>query len=239
MTLGCGDRDARAVRLQGYNLLFVTIDTMRADRLDPALTPRLHELAREGISFDHVLSHVPLTLPAHASLFTGTFPTRHGVHDNGTFRLDGAHETLAAALKRGGYETSAFVGAFVLDARFGLNRGFDHYDDYYGEKRAYASFTEVERKSDAVLSAARAWLEPRASATDAKWFAWIHLAVELDPRQFDALFNLAMALTEVAPSDARPYLERFVREAPPTRYRRDIEKARALLERGSGYRNPS
>ena len=109
----------------------MTIDTLRADRVGSsrALTPTIDDFANTGLRFEHAYAHVPLTLPSHAALMTGAYPTRNGVRDNGTFRLGEASPTLAAALKTIGYRTGAFVGAFVLDARFGLNRGFDLYDD--------------------------------------------------------------------------------------------------------------
>ncbi|HXV62085.1 MAG TPA: sulfatase-like hydrolase/transferase [Vicinamibacteria bacterium] len=161
---------------QGRNLLFVTIDTIRPDRLgsygsSAGLTPYLDHLASEGIRFDKVLAHVPLTLPAHASIFTSLYPTEHQVHDNGTFRLSEAHPTLATTLENAGYETGAFVGAFVLDARFGLNRGFGVYDDYYGESRAFLSFSQLERRADAVVASAETWIEQASEP----WFAWVHL----------------------------------------------------------------
>src|SRR5947207_2566675 len=117
--------------LRGANILLVTIDTLRADRVGAYgsaanLTPTLDRLASEGLRFAHTYAHVPLTLPSHASLLTGSYPTAHGVHDNGTFEL-GDVPTVASALHSAGYRTAAFVGAFVLDARFGLNRGFDLY----------------------------------------------------------------------------------------------------------------
>ncbi len=174
---GCRPSEIAPGSLKGANLLFVTIDTIRPDRLgaygsNAGLTPHLDRLAAEGIVFENVLAHVPVTLPSHTSLFTAKLPPRHGVHDNGTFRLAAEHETLALRLKSRGYETAAFVGAFVLDARFGLDQGFDRYDDYYGEKRTFASFTELERPAEAVLAPAEAWL---AQARSAPWFAWIHL----------------------------------------------------------------
>jgi arylsulfatase A-like enzyme/Flp pilus assembly protein TadD len=158
------------------NLLFVTIDTLRPDRLGSygsgaGLTPHLDRIASEGVRFERVLAHVPLTLPAHASIFTSLYPTGHGVHDNGTFRVSESTPTLATTLQNAGYATGAFVGAFVLDARFGLNRGFDLYDDYYGEKRGLLSFAQLERRADAVLSSAERWIGEARSP----WFAWVHL----------------------------------------------------------------
>lgn len=160
----------------GRNLLFVTLDTLRPDRLGSygskaGLTPHLDRLAREGIRFENVLAHVPLTLPAHTSIFTSLFPTEHGVHDNGTFRVSPSLPTLATTLQSAGYATGAFVGAFVLDARFGLNRGFDLYDDYYGEKRGLLSLAQLERPADKVVSSAERWI----GNARAPWFAWVHL----------------------------------------------------------------
>jgi arylsulfatase A-like enzyme/Flp pilus assembly protein TadD len=160
----------------GRNLLFVTIDTLRPDRLgsygsNAELTPHLDRLASEGVFFERVLAHAPLTLPAHTSIFTSLYPTEHGVHDNGTFRVSAALPTLATTLQDAGYQTGAFVGAYVLDARFGLNRGFDVYDDYYGEKRGFLSFAQLERPADAVVASAERWI----GKARAPWFAWMHL----------------------------------------------------------------
>ena len=160
----------------GRNLLFVTLDTFRVDRLGSygskaGLTPHLDRLASEGVRFEHVLAHVPLTLPTHSSIFTSLYPTEHGVHDNGTFRLNPSVPTLATTLHNAGYQCGAFVGAFVLDARFGLNRGFDVYDDYYGEKRGILSLAQLERPADAVTAPAERWI----AEAKAPWFAWVHV----------------------------------------------------------------
>ncbi len=163
--------------LKGYDLLLVTIDTLRADRLGAygskaGLTPTLDRLAREGILFERAFAHAPLTLPSHTSIFTGRYPVRHGVHDNGTFRVGEAETTLAELLQGAGYRTAGFVGAFVLDARFGLDQGFELYDDYYGEKRAFQHFDLVERQADAVLGPAGRWIRETSGSP---WFAWVHL----------------------------------------------------------------
>lgn len=169
-------QDLPAGSLNGYNVLLISIDTLRADHLGSygsrqGLTPALDRLAREGARFETAYAHVPLTLPSHASLLTGALPTRHGVRDNGTFRLDDAVPTLATHLDAAGYDTAAFVGAFVLDARFGLARGFDLYDDYYGEQSTPGRSTVVERPADRVVDAAVRWIESRQT----RWFAWVHL----------------------------------------------------------------
>src|SRR5262245_4879525 len=116
------------------NLLLVTIDTLRADRIgaygnQTKLTPTLDRLAAEGVRYTHAWSHVPMTLPAHTSILTGLIPPHSGVRNNTTFRLNNDTPTLATLLHQAGYRTAAFIGAFVLDARFGLARGFDSYDD--------------------------------------------------------------------------------------------------------------
>lgn len=166
--------------LRGANLLLVTVDTLRADRLGAygntaGLTPTLDALAQRGIRFDHARSHAPITLTAHASILTGLLPPDHGVRNNGSFRLEEGPATLAEQLRAAGYRTGAFVGAFVLDARFGLNRGFDEYDDRYDTAAEAASFTFVERTADHVLGAATAWITRPATGDSRPWFAWVHL----------------------------------------------------------------
>jgi arylsulfatase A-like enzyme/Flp pilus assembly protein TadD len=162
--------------LRGYNVLLVTIDTLRADRVGAygntaQLTPAIDRLAAQGLRFDSVRAHAPLTLPSHASLLTGRIPPRHGVRDNGTYRLDPSHETLATALKSTGYATGAFVGAFVLDGRFGLTRGFDLYDDQYSQRPSMGRVEVVERRAEEVTSRAAGWI----LASQGPWFAWLHL----------------------------------------------------------------
>src|SRR5512134_3132176 len=127
---GCGGVRPR----EGQNLLVITIDTLRADRVGAygyreARTPHLDRLAAEGVLFEDATAQVPVTLPSHASLFTGLVPPTHGVRDNTYFRLDSEARTLAEILKERGYQTAAFVSAFVLDGSFGLGQGFDVYDD--------------------------------------------------------------------------------------------------------------
>src|SRR2546427_6256307 len=117
-----------------------------------------------------------MTLPAHASILTGRTPRGHGVHNNVSFRLSDGVPTLATVLKAAGYRTGAFVGAFVLDARLGLNRGFDVYDD---RMRGSGSGLEVvERSAEQVLAPAYDWItgaQPPATSHQGPWFAWIHL----------------------------------------------------------------
>jgi arylsulfatase A-like enzyme/Tfp pilus assembly protein PilF len=168
--------------LRGANLLLVTIDTLRADHVGAygsarGATPTLDRLAREGLRFDEVRAHVPLTLPSHTTIMTGLYPMANGVHDNGSFRFNGSHPTLAGALRRAGYHTGAFVGAFPVDARFGLNVGFDVYDDNYGSRPAGGELSQLERPAEQVLAPALNWIR----AQSRPWFAWVHLYDPHDP----------------------------------------------------------
>ncbi len=184
--------------LRGYNVLLVTIDTLRADHVGAygstlGLTPTLDRLAKEGLRFDVAHAHVPMTLPSHTTIMTGLYPPANGVRDNGAFRFDRTRPTLASALGAAGYRTAAFIGSFVLDARFGLNAGFDLYDDRLNGSSA--NLDVVQRTAEQVLAPAYEWImtkglglraqgsERATSATspqpsalgDAPWFVWVHL----------------------------------------------------------------
>jgi hypothetical protein len=147
------------------NVLLVTIDTLRADALGcyggPAATPALDRLAAEGVRFSFAHAHAVLTLPSHTSILTGEYPYRHGVRENSGYRVAPGTRTIATLLKRAGYATGAFVGAFPLHSRFGLNQGFDVYDDRFGETGAPAEFVMPERPASAVVPLAREWIAGR------------------------------------------------------------------------------
>ena len=124
----------RGVLRDHLNLVLVTLDTTRADRIGAygardVETPTFDGLAQSGVLFEQAVSVAPLTLPAHSSLFTGKFPPEHGVRDNGGFFLGPEQLTLAEVLKARGYRTGGFVGAYVLDSKWGFNQGFDTYVD--------------------------------------------------------------------------------------------------------------
>jgi choline-sulfatase len=160
------------------NGLIITVDTLRADHLPPygfdgVATPAISRLAQEGVRFESAFSPVPLTLPAHASLFTGLQPFRHGVRDNGGFYLDPERATLASILKGNGFQTAAFVSAFVLDSRWGLAKGFDHYfDDFTISAGDLAAMARVQRTAGETWSRARQWLDQHL---DGRFFVWLHL----------------------------------------------------------------
>ena len=162
------------------NILIVSIDTLRADRVGSygyaaAQTPILDALAARGLRFAQATTVAPLTLPAHASLFTGTFPTFHGVRDNGQFYVGDEQTTLAEVLKGQGYRTGGFVGAFVLDRRWGIAQGFDTYFDNFDlvEVRARGG----DRRG-AAAGRTRSWIRRRrgcARSREQPFFAWVHL----------------------------------------------------------------
>jgi arylsulfatase A-like enzyme/Flp pilus assembly protein TadD len=174
----------RSGALAGSNVLLVTIDTLRADRVGAyaggALTPTLDAVAARGLRFTRAYAHAPMTLPAHTSILTGLIPPSHGVRNNGSTALAAATPTLATLLHEAGYRTGAFVGAFVLDARFGLSRGFDTYDDRVGSDTGPVTFAFAERRADAVVGIAGDWILQSAAQSQipnpkSPWFAWVHL----------------------------------------------------------------
>jgi arylsulfatase A-like enzyme/tetratricopeptide (TPR) repeat protein len=159
--------------------VLVSVDTLRADYISSygareSRTPGIDRIARGGVSFDDVTSSAVTTLPAHASLLTATSPLTHGVHDNVGFYLPRTGETLATYLKSRGYETGAFVGSFVLDRRFGLDRGFDVYDDDLGDaaEENDGSGHVAERRGDRVLARALDWMKDRSRGEP--FFAFVH-----------------------------------------------------------------
>jgi len=195
------------------DLLLVTIDTLRADLPGcyggAAKTPRLDALAAAGLRFTQALTPVPLTLPAHASLLTGLDPNQHGLRDNGQGALAPSIPTLAEALRGAGYATVAVVGSRVLDRRFGLDRGFDLYDDRMAAERT-GEFGYPERSAAAVVDAALAAATPAAAATSRPGgvgarplFLWVHFYDAHAPYDGDG---------DDAPSRYRSEVEKVDRE---------------------------
>ncbi len=168
----CSEKNAREDRL---NVLLITIDTLRTDRLScydkkHVNTPNIDSLSEKGILFTKAFAHTPLTLPSHANILLGSTPLYHGVHDNISFNIKEEFLTLAEHLKEKGYSTGAFVGASPLDSRFGLDQGFDVYDDNFLPVGA-PKLTSGERKGEIVVNNALKWLEGQQGL----WFLWIHL----------------------------------------------------------------
>jgi arylsulfatase A-like enzyme/Flp pilus assembly protein TadD len=189
------------------NVLLITIDTLRADALScyggPAATPALDRLAAEGVRFDFAHAHAVVTLTSHASILTGEYPFQHGLRDNSGYRLGSHTRTAATLLKQAGYATAAFVAAFPLHSRFGLNQGFDVYDDRFGETRAPTEFVMPERPASEVVPLARQWIAGRRFQ---RWFVWVHLfdphAPYRPPAPFDARYAGRLYYGEVAAADA-------------------------------------
>jgi arylsulfatase A-like enzyme/Flp pilus assembly protein TadD len=166
-------------REPGLNVLLITVDTLRADAVGAyghadAGTQWMDRLAAEGVRFERAHAHNVVTFPSHANILSGRYPIRHGVRDNAGFRFPPELETIATRLKARGYRTGAFVSAFPLDSRFGLTRGFDVYDDRFGESGGPAMRLEhiPRRPGVETITAALRWIgaKPRGP-----YFCWVHL----------------------------------------------------------------
>jgi arylsulfatase A-like enzyme/Flp pilus assembly protein TadD len=200
--------------LRQPDVILITIDTLRADALgftgnQRIRTPYLDSLAARGTVFTNAHAHNVVTLPSHTNILTGLYPYQHGIRDNAGFTLDPRHPTLAAMLHAAGYATAAFVSAFPLDSRFGLNAGFDVYDDKYREGSNPLDFVVQERPAEETLNAARTWYD---ATPNKKKFLWIHLydphAPYDPPSPFREQYRDAPYLGEVAYVDAQ--LARFI-----------------------------
>ena len=188
------------------NVLVVTIDTLRADALraygGAADTPNLDRLAASGARFSFAHAHAVLTLPSHASILTGRYPYEHGIRDNRGFRLRQGDATMATRLKGLGFATGAFVSAYPLDQRYGLNAGFDVYDDHVSEVGKATEVALPERRADETITRALDWIGHQPD----KWFAWVHLfdphAPYRPPADWQARFPSDAYAGEVSWTDA-------------------------------------
>ncbi len=206
------------------DVVLITVDTLRADALGFAgnatvATPVLDRLAKQGRVFTDAHAHNVVTLPSHANILTGLYPYQHGIRDNSGFVLDESVPTLATALRAAGYATAAFVAAYPLDSQFGLDRGFEVYDDRYPEGSDATEFVLPERRGDEVVAAALEWWRGQP---DGPRFLWLHLfdphAPYVPPEPFASRYRDAPYLGEVAATDhfLAPLLEPFLdgREPP-------------------------
>jgi len=201
------------------NFVLITIDTLRADALGfygnrKVETPNLDRLAGEGLVFDSAHGSNVVTLASHTNILTGLYPYQHGVRENSGFRLDSRFPTLATILSGQGYATAAVVAAFPLDSRFGLNRGFDLYDDRYPPGSSPYDFEVQERPGTEVVSLALDWYRKNEGR---KRFLWVHVydphAPYRPPPPFAQRYAGQAYLGEVAATDAAlaPLLE-YVRQ---------------------------
>jgi len=179
---GCSRQETPPSRTAGArpNVLLVTIDTQRADRLGcyghaRAVTPTLDGLAARGARFETAVSHAPLTAPSHASILTGLTPLGHGVRDNGAYVLPASVRSLPEDFRAAGYRTAGFVSGFPLKRRFGFDRGFETYDDALPRGKDARRTAYVERTADRTTDAALHWLDTLGREGDARpFFLWVH-----------------------------------------------------------------
>ena len=194
----------------GPSILLITLDTTRADRLGAygntlGASPHLDALAAEGVTFRRAFCHTPLTIPSHVTMFTGQYPDRHGVRDNGDHFLSDEALTVAERFEAAGYQTVASVGAYVTNRKWGFGQGFDEYNDYIpANYELGGNLWQSERRADAVVADMVTWLEAHA---DQRFFGWVHL---FDPHHpyappppYDEKFPRRPYLGEVAYTDAQ------------------------------------
>lgn len=167
-----------ATSYQRYNVVFVSIDTLRADYLklyspQGAQTPHLEELAKDSAIFRNVISQIPYTLPSHSSMFSGVYPVAHTVRDNVHGFLPDKILTLAEIFRNKNYQTAGFTGAMILSRRTGIAQGFDYYDDYYSRIDVQAeNVTRIERRAEDVFSSFQYWFSKRDRGK--QFFAFLH-----------------------------------------------------------------
>ena len=204
-----GSDFGRLTKGRDFNVIIITLDTARADGLacygcKDVETPTIDGFAARGIRFERCYAQTPLTLTSHTTLMTGTQPLFHGVRDNGGFLVPQKLVTMAELFKDKGYDTGAFIGAYVLDSRWGLNQGFDtYYDKFDLNKFQRISLESVQRPANEVLDEALPWLEKKK---DKKFFTWIHLydphAPYEPPPPYDKQYASHPYLGEIAFADA-------------------------------------
>lgn len=161
----------------GLSVLLISIDTLRADAIGAygnknVATPWIDRLAREGVLFERAHAHNVVTLPSHTNILTGQYPITHTIRDNTGFRLPEDQPTLATRLKAKGFATAAFVSAFVLDSRFGLDRGFDVYDDHTKGLERQSPFMVPDRRGSETVARAVQWIDAHP---DTQFFAFVHI----------------------------------------------------------------
>ncbi len=222
-------------------MVLITVDTLRADAPGFAgnvavETPVVDRLAKQGRVFTRAHAHNVVTLPSHANILTGLYPYQHGIRDNSGFTLGKSRPTLATVLHDAGYATGAFVAAYPLDSQFGLDRGFEVYDDRYPEGSDPTEFVLPERRGDEVVAAALEWWRERRGRPR---FLWVHLfdphAPYAPPEPFASRYQGTPYLGEVAATDAflAPLLEPFLdRREPPAVIALTADHGEALGDHG-------
>lgn len=185
---------------QKFNVIIVTFDTTRADHIgsygkENAKTPVVDKLAADGVLYENAITSIPITLPSHSSMMTGKVPFSHGVRDNGLFKLAQEQETLAEVLKNNGYKTAAAIASFPLTSQFGIDQGFDYfndhvtqkYEDIHGDKTiAKKQLFFDERNSAQVNEAIMPWIEDNH---ESPFFVWFHYFDPHHPHEPPAPYN--------------------------------------------------
>jgi arylsulfatase A-like enzyme/cytochrome c-type biogenesis protein CcmH/NrfG len=165
-------------KLRGLNVILITLDTLRADHVsgygfDIVPTPALASLAEEGVLFENCIAQTPLTLPSHTTILSGTYPLHHQVRDNGGFVVPPQLLLISEILREHRFRTAAFIAAYVLHSKWGINQGFDWFDDRFDfSKYKRIALGEVRKNAATVLASARSWLAQNGRQ---RFFSWIHL----------------------------------------------------------------
>ncbi|MDE0904662.1 MAG: sulfatase-like hydrolase/transferase [Planctomycetota bacterium] len=190
------------------NVLIVTFDTTRADRVGAyghrkAHTPNIDQMARVGVTFDRAMAVAPITLPSHTSILTGLYPNHHGARNNGTHNVAESVTTMAEILEGEGFATGAVVSAMVLDSKYGLDQGFDMYDDNLANADKAPMFMFRETKAKDTAERALTWIKDRGSE---RWFLWVHFfdphAGHIPPPEYARLCPDSLYDAEIAYADA-------------------------------------
>ncbi len=184
----------QALLRSNLNVIVVTVDTCRADHIgcygyEKAQTPVIDSLAESGVLFERAFAIQPITLPSHATIFTGAHPASHKVLDNGLFSLPEEAKTMAECFKDNGITTKAVISAFVLHRQYGLDQGFDSYDDTLTEDKSNTAPYD-EMKASVVSDRAIDFIEQNG---EDRFFLWLHYfdphAGYLPPREFAEKFE--------------------------------------------------
>ncbi|MEE9371367.1 MAG: sulfatase-like hydrolase/transferase, partial [Sedimentisphaerales bacterium] len=188
------------------NVVLISIDTCRADYLScygypDRTTPNIDTLAKESLLFENAVTPIPLTLPAHTSMLTGTIPPYHGVHDNDYYKVSPSNETIAEVLQRSGFATVGIISAFILDSRFGLDQGFDSYNDSFVEEPNSVSI--AQRRAGEATRFALEWLDRNKSKSFFMFLHYFdpHWPYE-PPEPFDSVFADNLYAGEIAYADS-------------------------------------
>src|SRR5258708_28145818 len=196
IALSAASAAAQTPEKSAPNVVLITIDTLRADHLGcygyrQIKTPNIDSLAADGARFTRAFSPVPVTLPSHTAMLTGTYPMLSGMHDFSGNKVSPQQPTLATVLKQSGYVTGAVVASAVLDSRFGLNHGFDFYYDHFDFSRLEeANLDGMERPGNVVADQVLDWLGKNSQK---KFFLWMHLYDPHYPYRPPAPYSLEYA----------------------------------------------